>query len=270
MSAVDRISAVPYVVLGETRRQMLGEYVRACVERWRSRWIPEQKANVRVTVLAPRESHDVRLHDATCFRLGDTRTDMVLIVPARCLPLVAGVTGDVGEPVGVAPQPHGLAELLELEALRALAREFRTTESLNPTLERMTCTATEAQREYAALRYATVLVTLGDAKSPVVALLSPELMAAAIPARGKLDAAESLEPRNAAIAQEVIAVEAVLGEGEVSVSELTKLAVGDVVVLEQKLGEPASLAIRGGGRIVGAAPGRVEGVRAVQIKREGT
>ena len=190
-----------------------------------------------------------------------------MLVPPRCLPQVVGILGDLGEGGGGAGQSHGLAGELELEALCALAREFRTPDALEPSVERMTSTVEQIQREYGALRYASALVMLGECKCPVVVLMSPEFMSAALPPRAAAAIGERFERRSAAIAQEVVDVEAVLGDGEVSVAELARLAVGDVIVLERKLGEPASLAIRGGGRIVGAAPGRLDAMRAVQITR---
>jgi len=271
MSHAERARAVPYLVLGETRRHALAEHVRARVVAWHRRWIPEQPANVRVEVLeAPEPVRDARIHDAACFRVSAARPGVVMLVPARCLPQVVGILGDVGEGGGGAGQSHGLVGQLELEALCALARELRTPDALEPSVERMTGTVEQIQREYGALRYASALVTLGECKCPVVLLMSPELMSAAIPSRAAAAIAERFERRSAAVAQEVVGVEAVLGDGEVSVSELARLVVGDVIVLEKKLGEPASLAIRGGGRIVGAAPGRVDAMRAVQIRRGST
>jgi len=75
-----------------------------------------------------------------------------------------------------------------------------------------------------------------------------------------------LERRRSAAASQVVEVVGVLGVAEVPVSELAALAIGDVIVLQQKLTDPAVLMIRGGERAGDVLPGRVGEMRAVQIK----
>jgi flagellar motor switch/type III secretory pathway protein FliN len=272
MSASGQSSVVPYLVLGDARRAALAEHVRVRVERWRKQWNADEHCAVDVEVLDAQESvRDGRLtgghmHDAECFRVsGGPRPVLVMVVPARCFSRVIGILGDVGESIGRSLHEPGLAEQLELEALRLLAREFRSTDALEATLDRSSASGSDTLREYASFRYGCALVRIGQSRQPFVLLMSPELMSAAIPVRGATASVERLERRKAAIAEEPVDIEAVLGEGIVSVNELAALAVGDVIVLEQKLSESACLSIRGGGRIVGAAPGRLEALRAVQI-----
>jgi hypothetical protein len=258
---------VPFLLLGDTRRRALASAVRTRVERWRGQWAPEQKAVVRIEIPESQE-RDPRLQEAACFRMADARPALVIIVPARSVLQVVGVLGDA-ESRAFGP-PHGLAEKLEHAALSALLREFRTPDVLDPSLERIAGAAAEVQHQYIVQRYTPALVTLGESQCPVLLLLSPELVGALLPAGGSPIGAERLDRRSAAVAQEVVAIEGVLGEGEVSVSELARLAVGDVIVLDQKLGDPASLAIRGGARIVDGAPGRLDERWAIQIKRGAT
>lgn len=261
---------VPFLLLGETRRQALAEYIRARVERWQSRWLPERRETARVEVLEHEaRAHDLRLHDAACFRVaGGEQAALLLIAPQKCAPHVAGVLGAACDSAGGVIQQRSIAAELMLEGLQALIREFRTPDVLEPVLERLDTAAADLLREYAALRYVGVLVTHGDMRCPIVLLMSPQAVNAALGVRALPAPVEQLEPRRAAVGNETVCVEAVLGDGEVLVSELARLAVGDVIVLGQRLGEPAALAIRGGGRIAGAAPGRVGGMRAVQIKRD--
>jgi flagellar motor switch/type III secretory pathway protein FliN len=263
-------SPVPFLLLGETRRNALAEHVRTRVERWQSHWLPERRETARVEVFEYEDrSHDLRLHDAACFRTaGGERAALLLIIPHKCVPHVAGVLGESCDSVGGTIQPGSIADQLRLEALQALVREFRTADVLEPVLERLDTAATGVLREFTSLRYVGALISLGNAQCPVVLLMSPQVVSAAVGARALPAPMERLEPRRAAVGDEMVAVEAVLGDGEVMVSELARLAVGDVIVLGQRLGEPAALAIRGGGRIAGAAPGRVGGMRAVQVKRE--
>ncbi len=269
MSAADRQRAVPFVVLGDTRRRTLADAVRTRVERWRAQWVPGQERSVRVDVPESGDG-DARVHEVICFRVSGACPPLVMLVPARCIPQVVGVRGDAGASASASSESRGLVERLELRALTALAREFRTADVLEPQVERIALPVAGVQHEYAALRYASVRVTLDEAKCPILFLLSPELVSTVVPVKPSVAGAERLDRRAVAIAEEVVGIEAVLGEGEVSLADLTRLAVGDVLVLEQKLGEPASLAIRGGPAIVGAAPGRVDSMRAIQIKRGAT
>jgi flagellar motor switch/type III secretory pathway protein FliN len=248
----------------------LSEYVRARVERWQKSWTPERRETVRVEVLDHvNGAHELRLHDAACFRtVGGQHPELLLIVLPRCVPHVAGVLGEGCDSLSGAVRPGSIADALRLEALQALVREFRAPDFLEPVLERQEAAAADAWRELAALRYVGARILLGNSQCPLVLLMSPRAASAAFGARASSAPAERLESRKGAVSDETVSVEAVLGESEVLVSELTKLAVGDVIVLGQRLGEPAALAIRGGGRIAGAAPGRVGAVRAVQIKRD--
>jgi hypothetical protein len=258
-------------VLGERRRQALADNVRARIERWRKSWIPDHPAQLHAEVSAACEYlSDVRLHDAAYFRVGaGPRPLLVLLVPASGIPQIAGVVGgEVGETASRGGHAQGLADELLLIALRALVREFRTTDALDAAVERLPGSAMDAQRTFGPRRYASARVSIGEAKCCLVLLLSPEFMAAAVPGGGNAVSSERIERRAAAVADQQIGVEAVLGEGEVLLSELTRLAVGDVIVLDRKLGDAASLTVRGGERIAGAAPGRLEALRAVQIKRE--
>jgi hypothetical protein len=271
VSEADRQRAVPYLVLGESARKALAESVRARIERWRNHWLPERPMSVRVDVLEANEQvHDIRFHEAACFRLAEgARPSALLLLPNRCVPQIAGASGDVGDSLNGPALPHTLAAQLELESLRALAREFRTLGTLDPTVERLCdTTALDLQRRYSALRYVSARVTLGESKCPLMFLLSPELIQSSIPGHARPAGSEVLERRSAAIADECIGIEALLGEGEVLICDLARLAVGDVIVLDRNLTEPAVLSVRGGGRIAAASPGKVDACRAVQIKQE--
>jgi len=270
MNAEARGRVVPYIVLADTRRAAAADYVAARVVRWRSDWAGEAKSPVHVEVLdGPEAARDSRLSDAACFSAtGLERTPLVVVVPRRCLPQVAGVLGDAADS-GLYDRHHGMAEQLELEAVTALAREFRTADALEVSLERLSDPSPGVIRELVAQRYVIALVTLGEARCPFALLLSPEWLSAAIPARGSSAPAEALERRKTAVGEETVAVEAILGTAEVSVSDLAGLCTGDVIVLDQKLGEAGALSIRGGDSIVAATPGKVDAMRAVQIRGTG-
>jgi hypothetical protein len=270
MNAQDRGRVVPYIVLADTRRAALADYIAARVERWRAHWAGEAKSPVHAEILDGLEAtRDSRLSDAACFSAsGGASTPLVVAVPRRCLAQVAGVLGDAADS-GIYDRHQGMAEQLEFEAVRALAREFRTPDALELSVERVKEPSPGVIRELIAQRYVTALVTLGEARCPFALLLSPELLSAALPAAGSRAPQERLERRKMAVTAETVSVEAILGTAEVSVGELAGLCEGDVIVLDQKLGEAGALSIRGGESIVAATPGKVDAMRAVQIRGTG-
>jgi len=59
--------------------------------------------------------------------------------------------------------------------------------------------------------------------------------------------------------------EAVAGEAELALEELTTLAVGDVIRLNRKISEPLQLRVRGGGVVCAARLGSTTGRTALQL-----
>jgi hypothetical protein len=214
---------------------------------------------------------DGRLHEVASFRVdfgAGARAGIVVLVPARCLRYVVGVVEDASDGCHRG-EADSLADSLELEAIRVLAQEFRIW-TAPATVERVTTPVAATMRECATGRYASALVSLDDCKYPLVMLLSPAALSAMLPSgvTSAAPEAERIESRRDGLHEQLLEVEAMLGQIEVSLGELAGLAVGDVIVLDESLARPASLRVRGGGHIVAAFPGRSDGKRAIQVTGE--
>jgi hypothetical protein len=265
---------IPLLFLGESRRLAIAQRLMQALTQWRCEWLPEHAWPIGVEVQETRSQPvDIRVHETACFRvLADGQELAILLVPQRAIGGLLGMPASGADlAAGCFADARSLASALEREALRRLARAmlvgagFATTMSLR--LERETLAATEVLRRHATPRHVTASITLGDTRCALSALLAPELVGKLAPLRAApVEYAERVERRRAAVTTEVVAVEAVLGNAEVSVSDLAALAVGDVIVLEQSLGDTAYLAMPGGERVSAAALGRVEGKRAIQIR----
>jgi len=263
------MSAVPYLLLSDTRRHALAQRIGAALGRWRQSWAGEQTPQCFVDIPEDGiQSSVAGWQDGVCFQAGPAKQPHVaLLIPTRCLPGIVGVATDR---TGAWVRPidkDSLAAQLELDALRALTLEILGPSGLEPfALECTTTSVADTLHELNALRYVAARIALGGAKSTFGLLLSPALASALMPARKQLSLPEHIERRGAAAAAQRIAIEAVLGSAEVSLQELTSLTVGDVIVLSEKLGAPSQVVIRGGEPVAKAALGCVDGRRAIQVE----
>ena len=76
---------------------------------------------------------------------------------------------------------------------------------------------------------------------------------------------EPVERRLAAAAEQTLPVEQVLGHAQVSLADLARLRIGDVIVLEESLSKGGELFLAGGGHVGSTRPGRAGHKRAVQL-----
>jgi hypothetical protein len=259
----DSETVTPLTLLGDSRRRVLAEYVRAAVERWRRTWAGDPKPRVSVEISAA-ESHTGRWSSQSCFRVESAQaTTLYLFVAARCLPVIAGIRGEVPDAADRQPEPGSLAARLEHEAARRLALELLS--GARSELASFERTPTGI-RQVGLARYALASITLGDAEATFSVALDPGLVASLLPTRASLDHGERVEPRRVAAAEQPVAVEAVLGQTEVSLRELASLTVGDVIVMEESLSDSGTFQIDGGGRVGRVSLGRLDGRRAVQFK----
>lgn len=75
----------------------------------------------------------------------------------------------------------------------------------------------------------------------------------------------ALEPRSRAMRSEPVVLDAVAGEAEIAVEDVTTLAVGDVLRLDRAISEPLQVRVRGGGTVCSARLGALEGRAALQL-----
>jgi hypothetical protein len=266
-------SIVPFLLLGDTRRAALVSSIGQSVGQWQREWLPDRALRIGVDVQEARSQPiDIRVHEAACFRVRLMRQELlVLVVPQRAICGLLGMPAAGTDVSSRFADEHSLAAALEREALRRLAcvlltgAGFASVATLE--LERDTLGAAEVLRKHATSRYVSASIALGDPRCVLSTLLTPALVEKLAPLQAApVQEPEHVERRRAGVAAESVAVEAVLGNAEVSITELAALAVGDVVVLEQSLTDSAYLAMPGGQRVGAAALGRVEGKRAIQMR----
>jgi hypothetical protein len=263
------MSAVPYLLLSDTRRHALAQRIGTALGRWRQSWAGEQTPQCFVDIPEGGIQSSVGgWQDGVCFQAGPAqRPHMALLIPTRCLPGIVGMPAERTGPWVRPVEKDSLAAQLELEALRALTTEILGTSGFDPaTLERTATSVADTLHELNALRYVAARIALGGAKSTFGMLLAPALVSALMPARKQFPLPEHIARRGAAVAAQSIAIDVVLGNAEVSLQELTSLAVGDVIVLSEKLGAPSQVVIKGGAPIAEAALGCLDGRRAIQVE----
>lgn len=78
-------------------------------------------------------------------------------------------------------------------------------------------------------------------------------------------ASGALEPRSRAMRSESVVLDALAGEAEVAVEDITTLAVGDVLKLDRAISEPLEVRVRGGGPVCSARLGALQGRTALQL-----
>jgi hypothetical protein len=263
----DQDAVTPIVLLGDTRKRVIGEYVRAGVERWRRAWADDPKPRIAVDVSGT-ESLVGRWSSHSCFQANSARgATLCLFVAPRCLPAIAGLRGSVLDATNRRHDPDTLAAGIEFEALQRLARELLGgTRTEMTSFERMTLPIPAAIRQLGAARCPVASITLGEAEATFSIALSPVFVSSLLPTRNDSPRDERVEPRRSAVAEQVVGVEAVLGHAEVSIRDLALLAVGDVIVMDESLSDPGSLQIEGGERVCRVALGQLDGRRAVQFR----
>lgn len=75
----------------------------------------------------------------------------------------------------------------------------------------------------------------------------------------------ALEQRSRAMRSESVVLDAIAGEAEVAVEDVTTLAVGDVLKLDRAISEPLQVRMRGGGAVCSARLGALQGRAALQL-----
>jgi len=256
-------TAIPIMMLGDTRRRVLADHVRAGVERWRRSWAEDPNSRISVEISAG-ESFTGRWSSQSGFQAKSAQgMTLYLYVAARCLPAIAGLRPLLSDGVDRPVEPASLAGHLQDEALRQLARELLgTARAEMASFERIPL----GIRHGALARHALASITLGEAEATFSVALDPHLLAALLPPQATCKQGERIESRRVAVVEQSVAVEAVLGQTDVSILDLTQLRVGDVIVMDELLSDSGSFQVEGGGRVGRISIGRIDGRRAVQFK----
>jgi flagellar motor switch/type III secretory pathway protein FliN len=258
--------AVPFLLLGDTRRRAIADYVRSGVERWRRAWSQDPKPRVSVEV-GGTEFLTGRWSGQSCFQVNSTRASgLWMFVATRCMPVICGIQGMTVDSLERHPEPEGLAARLERESLQRLARELLGAQAHITSFERTPLSVAAAARQLGPARYAVAAVTLGEAETTFSIALPPGLSASLSPTTGTFKPDERVQSRKSALTDQSVGVEVVLGHTEVSIRDLAQLSVGDVIVMDEPLTGSGSLEVQGSGRVGRVSFGQVDGLRAVQFR----
>lgn len=106
---------------------------------------------------------------------------------------------------------------------------------------------------------------LGDSASLLILLWPATVLECVGPPPLSKDVQAAVESRSRAIRSEVVVLDAVAGEAELAVEDVTTLAVGDVLKLDRALSEPLQVRVRGGGQVCSARLGALRGRAALQL-----
>ena len=98
----------------------------------------------------------------------------------------------------------------------------------------------------------------------MVVVLSPRLVAAALPKAHTRAGREPLAQRLGALPSAPVALDAVVGCADLELGELARLAAGDVIVLDRRLDEPLALQL-GAQPVARIHLGTAAGGKAVQV-----
>lgn len=270
MSAGDGPKVVPLLVMGGARRRTLQDRLTAIVKAWHEAWASEGVTEPTVTPATDPISREPRGGTVTIVALREGAPLMCAIGNADVARLLAGVGAPEGALAAMISPADGLSLSLTEAIVRALCNDI--VKSAFPTAQ---CVL-ERQRAHAANgpgsapsrdRSTPFTLNFGKARPAVELALAPELVDALVGPRPAVASVERLTSRRNASSEECVRLSAMLGTAAVSWRDLTALAAGHVIVLDQSLDSSCALLVGSKGKIGEAQLGAVNGSLAVQITR---
>jgi flagellar motor switch/type III secretory pathway protein FliN len=262
------MSTQPLLFLGDKRRSALLARIAECSRRWRQHWVPRADDVFDATSEAPAAGGypgSVASLATSCWglRAADEVLAVLLLPHATFGWAVQEQGGLAAESVATAGG-DSLAEQLEREVARTLLVEFGGVDQRTRVAVERVPAASLADWSREARAWILNVRALGNGRSFTV-LLSAARIEALAPARN-VAPPDSMASRREAIGENTVSLRAVVGEASMSVNELADLALDDVLVLDQRLGEPVTLVSPASGTAVTAGNlGRSGARRAVKI-----
>jgi len=255
-TASDHCDAI--VLLGGVRRKRIADTITQVVEEWRREWSANSHAVLEIDV-ADALCRRPAFAGARAMTFGASATDELLAIAVSAdsqhelLGLaVPRVTSDVGE----------TANAVLTEALRDLCLRLtraRSHEAVNVT------TLHGERLSHVWARYGlSVTVRCGADRALMRIRLFPELLLAMLPSSA-VKHEEPLASRRSAIGTEAVPVQAWLGDAEVALSELARLQIGDVILLDANVAGAGYLSLPDGRQLAQIRLGSAAGRRAVSV-----
>lgn len=267
------LPAVPFVLLGDSRRRVLAGHVREAVERWRTGWAAEAQPQLAAEVHDSYMSTPAfRWADSVCVQWSTERgTELAMLWETRSLPFLAGFSRAGTERLECSLERSSLVAELVLEAMHRLvtellagARDQLPPQSGSVVVSQSRQVGGDVLYETGCGRFPCVLVTMEEARAAFLVMLSPGLLGSILPQGTSFVPREPLERRLTGAAEQMLTVQQVLGHAYISLADLARLRAGDVIVLEEPLSKGGELVLSGI-PIGSTLPGRVGTRRAVRL-----
>jgi flagellar motor switch/type III secretory pathway protein FliN len=257
---------MPYLLLGSSQRAALHDALAVRIARWRERW---STATFTTTISVPETlssgwSQFTHQGGALFSAIADGVALLHVYAMPDFIPILLGVDAHGRGPTVTS---HEVADRLRAEMMRSLCTTMLQGMSGDRLDFEDGCGARLARLDAARKQRALpVSVSFGPVGGRWTVVLHPRVVESLAPRR-RVASSQPLERRRLAIAQEQLRVEAVLGEVEVSLAELTSLSCDDVIVLDQALSQPAQLLTETGMRVCGVVLGSDGARLAVRVAR---
>jgi hypothetical protein len=269
MSAGEKPKVVPLLVLGGARRRLLQERLNVIVKGWHKAWASEGVAEPTVTLATDPISREPRGGTVTIIALRDGAPVIYAIGTADVARLLVGVGAPEGALAAIISPADGLSLSLAEGVVRGLSNEIVKAGFPNGecVLERQRAHVASGPGTAVRDRSTPVTLNFGKARPAVELALAPELVDALVGPRPAAPGNERMTSRREASKEECVRMSAMLGTAAVSWRDLTALAAGHVIVLDQSLDNSCVLLVGGKGKLGDAQVGAVNGSLAVQITR---
>ena len=248
----------PYLVLGDSDQGFLLERIDAALAAWREDWLPENASEFRLAPVSRPQAERWLAAEA-----GERRRVLLGCSSGWIAEVGALLTAQAPNAAAATGVPELAARVGEA-VLEGLAIEiFRSCSGGEPAKPQWVNEAppeTWRSPGAGAAIYSCELLP----GSPLVLALSPELVAASLP-KARSTAREPLVAVRSAVEPCAVIVEAVVGEAEIELGELSQLAAGDVIVLDRELDDPLLLRLDIGDPVGRIHLGTAGGKKAVQV-----
>ncbi len=259
---------VPLLFLGTARRRVLQERLSAVVRSWYQAWAGETATEPSVTLTADPAAREPRSGTVTLLARRDNATLITAVGNADVVRILLGVGAPEGALAAMISPADGLSLSLAEGVVRALCGDILKAAfpGVECVLERQRVSHSNSAIPGGRDRNTAVHVSFGKGRAAIELALAPELVDVLAGPRPAA-AAERLTPRRHASGEERVRVSAVLGTATVSWRDLTALAAGHVIVLDQLLDSPGTLEVPGRGKVAEVQIGAAHGSLAVQVTR---
>lgn len=261
-------AVVSFVLLGDTRRATLRLLLTQCISTWWSIW------------RASPDTVDVRIRDggacvedqptvAACDYVVARNAAGITLLAVHASPeFMAALSGSAPSLVKhPAITPEELVRELRIEVLKSLCSAVLGGTKATDTAMGVLSAGERLPADSHASRSVAVDVSFGAVRAAITLVLAPALLELLVLRPAPAMPAEKLSSRRVAIRAESTRVEAVLGSVEVMLLDLAKLTQGDVIVLDQPLGQAGYLTTHDGTLITKIVLGRTGAQRAVSMAR---